>query len=53
LRIILLAANDDVDQAGITEYIVKRTLGRNAATALADDDREFAFMMDFAIDQRR
>jgi len=33
--------------------MLERPLTRNAAAALADDDRELAFMMNFAVGQRR
>ena len=46
---LLLAAHDDVDQAGIAEHVRECIVAADLAAALADDDGKLAFVMDLAV----
>src|SRR5262249_21257508 len=50
---LFLAANNNVDQAGVTEDMLECPVARNTPAPLADDDRELAFVVNLAIRQRR
>jgi hypothetical protein len=52
-HVLFLAAYDDVDQAGIAEHVFHRIFARDIASALADDDGQFAFIMDLAVGDLR